>query len=211
MSNADNSDGEQVVYAADSNSEYAERMQYTQMFDARRRALEKMAEVGGFENQNVRKEHQQALLIARSAVESYILSFQELVKSKQNAPDKWENEIITTIDISEILPVQRRVKQIKDVRTNLPTKNGKIAVVGLRTWLNLSNKYLEVDYEIELPRRGNPTETKTERVKIQTPKQSIMAAFEAADDIRSELDIGISFGSDEEAEWDTDYRDEPDR
>lgn len=198
---------EQVVYAAESLSEFVERGQYKQLLEARHEALRGIREARMLGESRRRSEREAAALRARSGVESYVLTVQELIHQADDGAEVWTKRPLGEVEISNAIDVDGDVQNVRDVRTTLPVKNGKIVVNGLKTYLQLPNHRIQVQYDVELPRRGHATKTETSQTTMGTPIHVSMAAFSATESLLRSLDIGISLGAAEDAGWDTSYRD----
>lgn len=201
-------DSEKVMYAADSLSEFVERVQYQQLLEARQEALERLRDARIMDESQKQSEQQAGAINARSGVESYILTAKEVMKQSDAGSSLWEDEQIATFHIGDAVHLQEEVKDVTSVKTSLPTRNGAVYVTGLKTYLAIPDHPVEVKYEKELPRRGHATETKTTRMRLTTPIEVSVAAFSATESLLRKMDIGISIGEDDDAGWEPDdYRD----
>lgn len=207
---------DEVFYAADSVSEFVERERHRQILDARKEARETLQKLGVAFGDGRRQRETRAA--ARASVESYALTVEEIFHQTDVGERLWNDQHIATINLPQavewasvdVAPGEE-VVDVADVSTDMPApvRDGQLSVVGVGAFVQLPSSSVRLSYEVELDRRGSPTETRgPTTTTFQTPIHVSREAYRATDALLAAADLGISFGEREEAEWSTDYRDD---
>lgn len=209
---------DEIVHVADTVDEFVERTRHSQILDAKERAAKALreAELRRTElRQQSRPEHEvraAARSPLRSAVEAYILECEPLYQQTEEGRKLWDSADLGRIGISGSLDLDRSqigdIQSVSLVDSTLDASSDVIRVQGIREFLALSEAKCQITYEHALPRRGDVTETRSVATRLLIPTEVSQSAYRATNALLTSLDLGVKTGiEDEEAEWDTDYRD----
>lgn len=209
---------EQTVFVADTVDEFVERTRLQQILEAKNAAAEAL--------QNSRIRHMEAIQsgmskteaervaseTARAAVASYVLECEQIYRRTENGHRLWTEAPLAEMDIRDgiSLDMNGEMKNIKEIRLNgerVDNPERGIELQGVQQFVGLSPD-VEITYERELPRRGKPLETVTDRFEWSTPVWVSREAYRATNALLADSELGVKVDTeDESGEWENDYRD----